>query len=133
MRPGKSLKEVRASSSDGQTTVMKMTNGGYRLAFNAVEFSTDPQVIVRIAVVTTGSDRAQRQSMVDQVAERYSHPPAKWLVEVGFAAHDYLDAVAARMTVYAPVPKPKAQPAIQTRPKPKTAPRGRVVPTDSDR
>ena len=105
---GKPPEAARASTTDDQATVMKMADGGYRPAYNA-EFATDTdrQVIVAIAVVTTGSDMAQRQPMVDQVAERYGQTPAEWLVDGGFPAHDQLDAVAARTTVYAPVPKPK--------------------------
>lgn len=108
VRQGKPPETARASTTDDQATVMKMADGGYRAAYNA-EFATDTdsQVMVGIAVVTTGSDMAQLQPTVDQVAERYGQAPAEWLVDGGFPAHDQLDAVAARTTVYAPVPKPK--------------------------
>ena len=108
VRQGKPPEEARASTTDDQATVMKMADGGYRPAYNAAfATDTDSQVIVGIDVVTTGSDMAQLQPMVDQVAERYGQAPAEWLVDGGFPAHDQLDAVAARTTVYAPVPKPK--------------------------
>lgn len=108
VRQGKKPEEARASTTDDQATVMKMADGGYRPAYNAqLATDTKSQVIVGVEVVTTGSDMAQLEPMVEQVTERYSQTPEEWLVDGGFPAHDQLDAVAEQTTVYAPVPRPK--------------------------
>lgn len=123
VRQGKTPEEARASTTDDQATGMKMADGGYRPAYNAqVATDTESQVIVGVEVVTTGSDRAQLEPMVEQVTERYRQTPEEWLVEGGFPAHDQLDAVAEQTTVYAPVPRPK-DPAIDPHaPKPTDSP-----------
>lgn len=107
-RKGKQPEEARASTTDAEATVMKMADGGYRPAYNA-QFATDTetQVIVGVEVVTTGSDLAQLEPMVEQVTEHYGQTPAEWLVDGGYPAHEQLDAVAGQTTVYAPVPRPR--------------------------
>jgi len=123
VRQGKKPEEARASTTDDQATVMKMADGGYRPAYNA-QFATDTesQVIVGVEVVTTGSDMAQLEPMVEQVTERYGQPPEEWLVDGGFPGHEQLDAVAEHTTVYAPVPKPKDSATAPHAPKPKDSP-----------
>ena len=118
-RQGKPPEAARASTTDDQATVMKMADGGFRPAYNG-QFATDSdsQVIVGVEVVTTGSDLAQLQPMVDQVTERYGQSPTEWLVDGGFPAHDQLDAVGECTTVYAPVPKPKDPASDPHAPKP---------------
>jgi transposase len=107
-RQGKKPEEARASTTDAEATVMKMADGGYRPAYNA-QFATDTetQVIVGVEVVTTGSDLAQLEPMVEQVTDHYGQTPAEWLVDGGYPAHEQLDAVAGQTTVYAPVPRPR--------------------------
>ena len=109
-RQGKDGGEARASTTDAQATVMKMGDGGFRPAYNA-QYATDSesQVIVGVDVVTTGSDLGQLTPMVEQVSERCGNAPDEWLVDGGYPAHEQLEAVAARTTVYAPVQKPKGQ------------------------
>lgn len=120
VRQGKKPEEARASTTADHATVMKMADGGYRPAYNA-QLATDTKspVIVGVEVVTTGSDMAQLEPMVEQVTERYSQTPQEWLVEGGFPAHDQLDAVAEQTTVYAPVPRPKDPATDPHAPKPK--------------
>lgn len=120
VRQGKKPEAARASTTDDQATVMKMADGGYRPAYNA-QFATDTesQVIVGVEVVTTGSDMARLEPMVEQVTERYGQTPEAWLVDGGFPAHEQLDAVAERTIVYAPVPKPKDPATDPHLPKPK--------------
>jgi hypothetical protein len=88
---------------------MKMGDGGYRPAVN-VQFATTTaeQVIVGTEVVNAGSDMGQMAPMVQQVEQRLGRSPQEWLVDGGFPAHEQIDAVASRTTVYAPVPEPKA-------------------------
>jgi hypothetical protein len=68
-------------------------------------------VIVGVEVVTAGTDMAQLEPMVGQVAGRYEQTPGEWLVDGGHPAHEQLEQVAEKTTVYAPVPKPK-DPAV---------------------
>lgn len=103
--------QARVSTTDPEATVMKMAAGGFRPAYN-VEFSaaTDGQVIVAVAVTTSGSDRGQMAPLVEQVHERFGVYPQEVLHDGGFAKHEDIDAVRASdkgCVVYAPVPEPK--------------------------
>lgn len=101
--------KARVSTTDPEATVMKMADGGFRPAYN-LQFSTDTQsqIIVGVAVTTTGSDQGQMAPQVEQMEERFGQKPHDLLVDGGFAAHDDIERVSAeKVTVYAPVPKPK--------------------------
>ena len=103
--------KARVSTTDPETPVMKMADGGFRPAYN-VQLSTDTasQVIVGIEVSTSGSDQGQMAPMVEQIHERYEQYPKDVLVDGGFVKHDDIDTVSAPeqgCTVYGPVPKPK--------------------------
>lgn len=60
--------EARASTTDAETNVMKMADGGFRPAYNT-QFASDcdSQVIVGVELSTSGSDMAQLAPMVEQV------------------------------------------------------------------
>jgi transposase len=103
--------KARASTTDPESRVMKMGDGGFRPAHN-VQFSTDTQsqVIAGVDVVNTGSDQGQMSPMVGQLEERYDKTPGEVLVDGGFAKHEDIEKVStseAGTKVYAPVPKPK--------------------------
>jgi transposase len=103
--------KARASTTDPEATVMKMGDGGFRPAYN-VQFSTttESQIIVGVAVTTSGSDQGEMAPMVEQIHERFGKYPDEVLVDGGFATHEDIDTVSAPekdCTVYAPVPKPK--------------------------
>jgi transposase len=118
-RNGGKEEDARASSTDPDARVMKMGDGGFRPAVN-VQFATtcNEQVIVGMDVVNTGSDMAQLAPMVGQVEQRLGQAPAQWLVDGGFPAHEQIDTVASKTTVYAPVPESKAQKDAQGQPLP---------------
>jgi transposase len=102
---------ARVSTTDPEATVMKMADGGYRPAYN-VQFATATggQVIVGVAVSTSGRDAGQMPPMLEQLAERYEQVPAEYLVDGGFVVHEDIEAVSqpdVGTTVYAPVPKPR--------------------------
>ena len=117
-RQGKDGGQARASMTDADATVMKMGDGGFRPAFN-VQYGTDTesQVIVGAEVVTVGSDLGQMAPMVEEVGDRCGRTPEQWLVDGGYPAHEQIDAVAERTTVYAPVPKPKDENVAAHEPK----------------
>jgi len=103
--------KARASTTDADSRVMKMGDGGFRPAHN-VQFATDTdsQVITGVDVVNTGSDQGQMLPMVQQHQERHGKAPDEMLVDGGFAKKQDIEKVSSDemgVTVYAPVQKPK--------------------------
>ena len=103
--------KARVSTTDPQATVMKMADGGFRPAYNvAFSTATGSQVIVAVAVTTSGSDMGQMAPLVEQVPERFGVCPRDVLNDGGFAKHEDIEAVSAPdkgCVVYASVPEPK--------------------------
>ena len=99
----------RVSTTDPEARKMKMTDGGFRPAYN-VHFATDvdSRAIVGVAVTNVGSDQPEFVPMLDQLLARTGRAPTDALVDGGFVTHEGITAAAAQgVTVYAPVPKPK--------------------------
>ncbi|MHB1423194.1 MAG: transposase [Gemmataceae bacterium] len=105
--------QARVSTTDPEAAVMKMADGGFRPAYNVLFSSaTTSQIIVAVAVASSGSDQGQMTPQVEQIEERFDQTPQEVLVERGFAAHADIEAVRALAkgcTVYAAVPKPKKE------------------------
>ena len=102
-------KKARVSTTDPDSRVMKMANGGFNPAYNG-EFATDTatQIIVGVDVVNEGSDQGQFMPILEQIKERTGKYPDEGLVDGGFASKDEIDkATEKHIVVYAPVPKPK--------------------------
>ena len=103
----------RASSTDPDATRMKMGDGGFRPAYN-VQFATAADgsgVILGVEVTTRGSDQHELTPMREQVERRTGEKVLAHIVDSGFAnAVDIEAADAAGTTVYAPLPKKKADP-----------------------
>lgn len=109
-RNGGKAEQARVSTTDADARVMKMGDGGFRPAMNVqLATTTAEQVIVGMDVVNIGSDMAQLAPMVEQVEQRLGASPQEWIVDGGFPAHEQLDAVAEKTTVYAPVPEAKVK------------------------
>jgi transposase len=99
----------RVSTTDPEARKMKMTDGGYRPAYN-VQFATDvdSRAIVGVAVTNVGADQAEFVPMLAQIRARTGRLPTGTLADGGFVTHAGITAAtAAGVTVYAPVPKPK--------------------------
>ena len=97
---------ARASTTDPDARVMKMTDAGYRPAYN-VQFATDVdgRAIVGVAV-TNGSEQAELVPMIAQVQRRTGQTPGALLVDGGYVSTDGIDGAADRhMPLYAPVPE----------------------------
>src|SRR3546814_8282366 len=85
-------KEPRASTTDGAARVMRMADGGFRPAYNVQLASVaQAQVIVGVAIDTSGSDRGLLRPMLEQVARRYGVAPARYLADGGFTRNADLD------------------------------------------
>jgi len=103
--------KARVSTTDPESRVMKMADGGFRPAYN-VEIATDTasQVITGVDTINGGSDQGQMPPMVQQHSDRYDQTPEETLVDGGFAKHEDIEKVSSSedpTVVYAPVQKPK--------------------------
>lgn len=107
-RQGKKPEQARASMTDAEATVMKMSDGGFRPAYNPqLASDADSLVIVGIDVATVGSDQGQMVPMIEQVGERCGRAPEAWLVDGGYVGHEQIDKASKTTVVYGPVPEPK--------------------------
>lgn len=97
--------QARCSTTDPDARVMKVSNGGYRPAYN-VQFATDgdARVIVGVDVTNSGSDRGEMGTMHQKVRETYGQTPKRILVDSAFATKPDVQQVEASGTeVYSTV------------------------------
>ena len=110
-RRGATDAPVRVSTTDPDARVMKMGDGGFRPAYN-IQFATttdETRIIVGVTATNRGSDQGETTPMLAQIEQRTGVRPTELLVDGGYPAHDALEAAAdLGVTVYAPVPKPRA-------------------------
>lgn len=108
----KQQKPVRASTTDPEATRMKMSDGGFRPAYN-VQVASDPlsRAIVGVSVSTSGNDYDLDGPMREQVGRRTGGVVREHLVDGGYLKKESVDAAAAEgVTLYVP-PKPPKDPA----------------------
>lgn len=108
-KPPKDHEKTRASTTDAESRVMKMPDGGFRPAFNVqLATATNAQVITGVETTNAGGDLGQMPPMIDQHQQRYAEKPKAALVDGGFAKLDDIDQVEhGGTTVYAPVRPPR--------------------------
>ena len=108
-KPEKERDKARASTTDAESRVMKMGDGGFRPAFNVqLATATDSQVITGVEMTNAGGDLGQMAPMVEQHQERYDEKPKEALVDGGFAKKQDIETVEqGGTTVYAPVRPPR--------------------------
>lgn len=104
--------EARVSTTDPESRVMKMGDGGFRPAYNLQFASTTEEgVIVGVGVTNIGSDKSQLLPMLEQIERRTGQRPDEHLVDGGYVNLEAIDKAGAGGTlVYAPVPHKKGQP-----------------------
>jgi transposase len=103
-------KSPRASTTDPESRVMRMADGGYRPAFN-MQFAvdTDTRAIVGVGVTNSGSDAGQMVPMIDEVERRTDKTPKEWLADGGYTdLSDIQGAGEKGVKVYVPVPEPRS-------------------------
>lgn len=108
-RNGKKKSEARASTTDPESRVMKMADGGFRPAWN-VHFVSDTasKCILAVDVTNDGSDQPAMIPMADQVRQRYGKDPQEWLADGGCVSLAGVDALAGRqIAVIAPLRAPR--------------------------
>jgi transposase len=104
------LQEARVSTTDPDARVMKMSDGGFRPAYN-VEIATDLDsgIIVGVTVVNQGTDTGQAEPMVKQIVERTQRLPRDYLIDGGLAQLDTITRLTqSGLTVYAPTREPRS-------------------------
>ena len=108
---------------------MKMPDGGFRPAYNLeMAADEDSQVIVGVAVDTTGSDGGQAPPVVEQVVRRTGRLPGAYLMDGGFAKRDDITALERRgVTVYAPTRSPMSATSGRTKAEPRRDDRPEVA------
>jgi hypothetical protein len=105
----KQQKPVRASTTDPEATRMKMSDGGFRPAYN-VQAASDPasRAVVGLFVSTSGNDYGLDGPMRRQVERRTGGTVGEHLVDGGYLTKEAVDAAAAQgVTLYVPPKPPK--------------------------
>ena len=113
--------EARVSTTDPESRVMKMPDGGFRPAYN-LEMATDvdSQVVVGVRVDTTGSDGGQALPGLEQIVRRTGRLPEAYLMDGGLATRDDITALERRgVKVYAPTQSPKTATSGRTQAQPR--------------
>jgi len=100
-------REPRASTTDPETRVMRMADGGYRPAYNMqLAVDTESTVIVGARVSNSGGDMGQLSPTLVEIEQRTGCRPADYLVDGGYAKPETVDALSDQgITIYAPPPK----------------------------
>ena len=116
-------KEPRASTTDPQARVMKMADGGFRPAYNCqIGTVAEGQIVVDVAIDTTGSDRGLLRPMLERLKKRYKSLPRRHLVDGGFHKNDDTEWAAGEgVLVYGPTTRNKHQ-SDPYAPRPKDGP-----------
>jgi transposase len=118
------VKEPRASTTDAQSRVMKMADGGFRPAYN-VQFATDTKstAIAGVSVDNIGSDMGKMAPMNDALAGYYGERPRQHLVDGGFVKFGDIETLAQHgVEIFAPVPKPRDASGDRYAPQPDDSP-----------
>lgn len=105
----KRVSAPRVSTTDAETRVMKMADGGFRPAGN-VQIVTDGAkgIVVGVAVTNVGSDGGQALPMLEQVERRTGETPRNYLMDGGFSSlGDITELTQRGVTVYTPPRQPK--------------------------
>ena len=100
------------STTDPETRVIKMPDGGFRPAYN-VELATDSAngIIVGVGVTSSGTGAGQAAPMEEQPFRRTGRHPDSYLMDGGFATREDITALEQRgVSVYAPVRLPRNKP-----------------------
>lgn len=100
--------EIRVSTTDPESRVMKMADGGFRPAYNVQLATESSGFVVGVDVTSNGTDQPHIVPMLDEIARRTGKAPDEYLVDGGFVTLDNIEAISGRgSTAYAPVPKPR--------------------------
>jgi len=93
----KGKREARVSTSDPQARVMRQSDGGLALSYNA-QISTDAAhgLIVGVAVTQAAEDSAQLLPAVERIEERLEKKPQQIVADGGYTTRDNIEQAAKR-------------------------------------
>jgi len=93
----KAKKETRVSISDPQARVMRHSDKGFALSYNA-QISTDAAhgLIVGVAVTQEANDMAQLLPAVDRVEQRLEKKPQQMVADSGYTTRENIEKMARR-------------------------------------
>jgi hypothetical protein len=100
---------TRASTTDPESRVMKMADGGFRPAYN-LQFATDVEgrAIVGVQVTNKGNDQSQMEPMLADIGRRTEQLPKEYLVDGGYTKLESIEkAAACGVTVFSPIQDPR--------------------------
>lgn len=106
-KKSKEKDKARVSTTDPDSRITKMANGGFRPGYN-VQFATDNEsrALVAADVSNVGSDKNQTLPILDQVEERTGSRPNAYLADGGFTNKAWIQELEEQgTTVYAPPQK----------------------------
>ncbi|SRR6266545_1631920 len=85
-------KAVRASTTDPDARVIKMSDGGFRPAYNMqIASVAGEQIVVAVEVSTSSSDRGLARPMLEKIDATYGELPSQHLVDGGFSKNDDIE------------------------------------------
>jgi transposase len=91
----KEKKEARASSSDPEARIMKLSDGGFAPSYNT-QISTDARhgMIVDVEVTQAGNDYEQLLPALERAEERMQKKPQQMVVDAGFVSRENVEGMA---------------------------------------
>jgi transposase len=91
----KSKKDTaRASTTDPEARVMKMSDGGFRPAYNVqIVGDADTQVIVGTAVTNRGTDMGELEPQLTKVSQTFDITPESVLADSGYAKKEDIESL----------------------------------------
>lgn len=111
--------QARVSTTDADSRVMKMADGGWRPAYN-LQFATDVEsrVIVGVQVTDRGNDLNAMEPMLEEIGRRTEQLPEEVLVDGGYLKLDSIEkAEACGVKIYAPLQKRRREDIDPSKPK----------------
>jgi transposase len=94
---GKKKTEARVSSTDPESRVMKMADGGFRPAFNVhLATDTDASVVLAADVNNEGTDLHAMLPLAEQIEEQHQRRPGEWLADGGCTSFENVNEMAER-------------------------------------
>src|SRR6266481_1498186 len=93
----KAKSQVRVSTGDPEARVMKQSDGGLALSYNA-QISTDAAqgLIVGVAVTQAAEDSAQLLPAVDRIEQQLKETPQQMVADGGYTTRDNIEKMAKR-------------------------------------
>jgi transposase len=104
-------REPRASTTDADARVMKMSDGGFRPAYNCqIASAGGGEIVIAATAEAVGSDRGLLQPMLNALCKRFGRLPKRYLVDGGFNKNDDTEWAAEHgVKVYGPAIRNKHQ------------------------